>query len=210
MISKKDEIMLIFAKSPWKKYSFSELKKISKKKSNSYLQKVIRELIKDNLIISEKIEHISIYSLNISSSKAKSYAGFVLESHAWNKEHVPKQDIQNLMNRINYKSYVFLITGSYANGTQTKKSDIDVVILIESGLEPKKIHSELKLASKLNIPNVHLYVFTYSEFRDMILNKEVNYGKEIIKNNLIFAGGQIFLEIIKEAMENGFNERVLN
>ena len=117
--------------------------------------------------------------------------------------------MQKLMDKINYKNYVFLITGSYVRGTQTKNSDVDVVILIEDGLEPKKVSAELKLQSELNIPKIHLYVFKYSEFIQMLTNKEANYGKEIIKNYLILTEGQILLKIIEEAIKNGFNDRSL-
>jgi len=210
MITKEAELLLTFAKEPWKKYGFSELKKVSKKKSNSYLQRVIERLVKEEIITLEKVEHLPIYSLNISSSKARAYAGFVLEHYGWNKKKIPHKDIQKLINKIHYKDYVFLITGSYAKGTQTKHSDIDIVILIEDSLNPKEVYAELKLQAELNIPKIHLYVFKYSEFIQMLTNKQTNYGKEIVNNCIILTEGQVYLRIIKEAIENGFNDKELD
>ena len=57
----------------------------------------------------------------------------------------------------------------------------------------------------MNIPPIHLYVFRNREYIEMLSNKEANYGKEIARNNLILAGGQIHLKLISEAMQNGFN-----
>ena len=45
------------------------------------------------------------------------------------------------------------------------------------------------------------------EFVEMLLNNEANYGKEIVKNNLILCGGQIFMQIIKEVIDNGFDDK---
>ncbi len=209
MITKEAELLLIFTREPWKKYTFTELKKKSGKKSKSYLQGFIEKFVKEDIILQEKVGHLPIYSLNLSSSKARAYAGFVLEHEGWNKRNIPYKDMQKLMDKINYKDYVFLITGSYVKGTQTKHSDIDVVIFIEDSLEPKKVYAELKLQSELSIPKAHLYVFKYSEFIQMLTNKEANYGKEIIKNYLILTEGQVYLKIIDEAIKNGFNDKTL-
>jgi len=209
MITKEAELLLIFAREPWKKYTFTELKKTSGKKSKSYLQSFIGKFIKEGILLQEKVGHLPIYSLNLFSTKARDYGGFVLEHDGWNRKSIPFNDMQKLMDKINYKEYIFIITGSYAKATQTKHSDIDVVILIEDNLEPKKVYAELKLQCELNIPKIHLYVFKHSEFIQMLTNKEANYGKEIVKNYLILTEGQIYLKIIEEAIKNGFNNRAL-
>jgi len=209
MITKEAEILLIFAKEPWKKYTFTELKKVSKKKSKSYLQSFTKKFVKEGIITQEKVGYLPVYSLNQSSEKARVYAGFVLEHDGWNRKSIPYKDMQKLMDKIGYKDYVFIITGSYVKGVQTKQSDVDVVILIEDNLEPKKVYAELNLQTELNIPKIHLYVFKYSEFLQMLTNKEANYGKEIIKNYIVLREGQVLLKIIGDAIKNGFNDRSL-
>jgi predicted nucleotidyltransferase len=210
MITKEAELLFIFAKEPWKKYTFTELKKISGKKSKSYLQSFVKKFVKEGILLQEKVGHLPIYSINLSSSKARNYAGFTLEHDGWNRKNIPFRDMQELMNKINYNGYIFIITGSYAKGTQTKNSDIDVVILIEDALEPKSVYAELKLRSELNIPRIHLYVFKNSEFIQMLTNNKANYGKEIVKNLIVLTEGQIYLKIIEEAIKNGFNYKSLN
>ena len=63
------------------------------------------------------------------------------------------------MHKIPANFFILLITGSYANNTQKKNSDIDIVIICDNSFEPKKIYSELKHESEMNIPPIHLYVF---------------------------------------------------
>lgn len=205
MITKESEILYLFAKEPWKKYTFTELRKVSKKKSKSYLDRVIKRFVKGKIIKQESVGHLPVYSLNLALTKAKVYAGFVLEHHGWNKKRIPYGDLQKIMDKIPYKSYILMITGSYANGRQTEKSDIDIVVLIEDYATPKRVYAEISQPCELNIPPIHLYVFKHSEFVEMLCNKEANYGKEIVKNNLILTNGQVYIKLIHEAIENGYN-----
>ena len=40
--------------------------------------------------------------------------------------------------------------------------------------------------------------------KEVLLDKEENYGKEIFKNKLLFRNSERYYELIKEAIENGF------
>jgi hypothetical protein len=209
MLNKEAEILHLFAKEPWRKYTFTELKKASGKTSKSYVEGVIKKFVKEGILSQESVSHLPLYSLNVSSAKARAFAGFVLEYFGWGRRGVPYADLRRIMDKCPYESYVFIVAGSYASGKQTGKSDIDVAILVEDACEPKKVYAELSHACELNIPPVHLYVFRHSEFGNMLFNKEANYGKEIAKNHLILAGGQTYVKLIGEAIENGFDGKRL-
>jgi len=95
-----------------------------------------------------------------------------------------------------------VITGSYVKGKQTAKSDLDLVLIVPNDV--KKVTARLKQFCELSIPEIHLYVFTDDEFKQMLLDEKHNYGKEIVKNNLIFYGAEAYYKIMFEAMKNGF------
>lgn len=204
MIKKEGEILHYFASEPWRKYTFTELKKASKKKSKSYLALSLKKFVKNNILKREMIGKLPVYSLNISSTKARIFAGFILENDAWKKKQIPYKDMEKIMRQIPTKNYVFIVTGSYAKNKQTEKSDIDVVILVDDAIETKRVYAELSHACEMNIPPIHLYVFKNKEFLEMLLNKEANYGKETVLNNLILCGGQVYIQLIAEAMNHGF------
>ncbi len=210
MLNKESEILYCFAKEPWKKYTFTELKKNSGKKSKSYVEMVIKKFINEGIIKQSFVGHLPIYSLNLASTKARVFAGFVIEYYGWNRKNIPYSDLQAIDDKIPYKNHVLIVTGSYASGKQTKKSDIDVIVMVEDSSEPKKIYAELSQYCELNIPQIHLYVFKHSEFKEMLCNREGNYGKEIAKNCLILTGGQVYIKLIGEAMENGFDDKYLS
>lgn len=210
MLNKESEILYCFAGKPWRKLTFTELMESSKKKSRSYLDRSIKGLMGDGILKQEPIGRTYIYSIGLASSKAREYAGFVLEHHGWTRKGLPHDDLQRIMDKMPYRGYVFMVTGSYASGRQTRESDIDAVVLVEDCCEPKKVYAELSQACELNVPRVHLYVFRYSEFRGMLSNKEANYGKEAAKNCLILSGGQVYMELVKEAIEHGLDGKRLS
>lgn len=195
---------------PWKKFTFREIKEFSKKTSKSYVSAVLKKMAREQIIQEEKVGNLRLYKLNHHSIKARIYAGFIAEQIAWNNPSLPHHQLQKAAVKVPTPFYIFLITGSYAKDTQKKTSDIDVVIIIDDAEETKRVYAQLKSTCELSIPEIHLYVFKKSEFLEMLINKEVNYGKEIAKNNLILHGAEIYYQIIDEAIEHGFDGQSLS
>ena len=209
MLKKEYEILLRFANEPWRKLTFQEVKKFTGKKSESYVYNSLKKFVRAGILKEEKAGNVVLYFLDIKSLKTRAYAGFISEYMAWSYKHIPYKDLQKIAEKIPAEFYIFIITGSYAKNKQKEVSDIDVAIIISDSAEPKKVYAQLKLACELNIPQIHLYVFKKTEFLQMLLNKEANYGKEIIKNNLLLYGGEGYYKILQEAIENGFNDKNL-
>jgi DNA polymerase sigma len=204
MLKKEYEIIWEIIKKPWKKFTFKEVKKLSGKKSESYIYNSLKKFVKQRILREEKIGNIILYLLNLDSLKTQNYAGFILEFLSWQRKNIPFEDIEGIASKIPTDFFILIITGSYADNTQRKDSDIDLVIICDDTFEPQKIYSELKHECEMNIPKIHLYIFKRKEFLDMLLDKKANYGKEIIKNNIIFFGGEEYYKIVSEAMKNGF------
>jgi len=193
----------VFLKEPWKSLTYSDIQKLSGKKSKAYIYKELGRLKELKLISLEKIGKRSIiYSPKLNSAFSQSYWGFLHESVSWGKKKFPFQIIENLKNKIPTSFFTLLVTGSYANDGYNSKSDLDVVIITEEDV--KKVYSELRLESETSIPKVHLFVFNKKDFIEMVVNKKENYGKEIVKNCLIFFGGGSYYSMLWEAMSNGF------
>ncbi|RLI96379.1 MAG: hypothetical protein DRO96_03250 [Candidatus Aenigmatarchaeota archaeon] len=205
MLKKEYEILLPLIKQPWKGFTFKEVKKLSEKKSESYVYNSLKSFVKRGVLKEERVGNVVLYRLAIKSLKTQAYAGFAAEYVAWNQKHIPYRDLEKIAEKIPTSFYTFIITGSYANKTQKKESDIDVVLMVDDALETKQVYAELSHFCEMNIPKIHLYVFKKSEFLGMLIDKKANYGKEIVKNNLLLFGAENYYKIIGEAIENGFN-----
>lgn len=194
--------MDVFVKNPTIAYLFNEVKDSIKSKSESYTYNSLNSFVKEGILQKEKKGGLGIYKI-ANTSKSISFLSLVAEYKAWNKKDIPLDSINEIINKININFFVLLVTGSYVKGKQTPKSDLDVVLIVPDN--PKKVMARLRHFCEMNIPSVHLYVFSDDEFKQMLLDEKHNYGKEIVKNNLIFYGGEIYFKIIFEVMKHGFS-----
>jgi len=197
-------IDLAFLKEPWKKLTYSEIQKITKKRSKGYIYSALKRLEEEKIIITEKVGKSVLYILNLSSISAQSYAGFLQEYVSWNQGSIPLNIIENIKNKIPTKFFILLLTGSYAKKAQSKKSDLDIVIICDDKVDIKSIYAQISHEGETSIPLVHPYVFTSKQFLDMLLDEEENYGKEAVRHNFIFYGGSQYYAIMNEAIKHGF------
>ncbi|MDP3027858.1 MAG: nucleotidyltransferase domain-containing protein [Nanoarchaeota archaeon] len=203
ILKKQYEIDRVFLEKPWNSLTYSEIQKLSKKKSKGYIYKEIKRLIENKLIKFNKIgKRTILYNLELNTALAQQYWGFLKEYTSWNTNRFNFKIIENIKNKMPTAFFTLIVTGSYAKATFTKNSDLDVVII--SNIESKLIYSELKYETETTIPKVHLYVFTSKQFLEMLQDKKENYGKEISRNNLIFLGGAPYYSLLAEAISNGF------
>jgi hypothetical protein len=201
MLNKTHLLLEIFAKEPWKEFTFKEIKKLSKSKSESYVYNTLNYFVKEQVLIRENAGNVVLYKIS-HNSKTSAYLGFVSQYCTWKKK-LPFVNLEAVKLKVPTDYFSMLITGSYARGEQTKDSDIDLVII--SSIDPKKVYAELNHICDMSIPKIHLYVFTDEEFLQMLLDKKPNYGKETAKNNLIIHGGEAYYRIIMGAIDNRFN-----
>jgi len=92
--------------------------------------------------------------------------------------------------------YILLLFGSYAKGTATKTSDIDLFFIIQDqqNIEPfrKKVKAVL---GKLDYP-VEFEISTMNWFYAMLGDKNT-VGREIFKANLILHNAESYLHLVK-------------
>lgn len=201
MLKKNYKILEVFVKNPTITYLFQEVKGYTDSKSESYTYNSLKYFVKEGVLDKSIRGGISIYKI-AKNSKAISFLSIAAEYNTWNKKNLPFDNIKELVSKLNIAYFTFLVTGSYAKETQTAKSDLDVVLIVPK--DSTKIFNNLRHFCEMSIPSIHLYVFTDKEFLDMLLDVKANYGKEIVKNNLLIYGAGAYYKIIFEAMKNGF------
>ena len=204
MLTKEHTILEPFAKEAWKKFTFKEVKKLSHNKSDNYVHTVLKRFVTLEILQEQRIGNNLVYSLSKNVSSLNTI-GFVVEYNANNAKHIPRQNIQKIISKIKTAFYIFIVTGSYAKAKQKETSDLDIVIICDNKHEPNAILSQIKLESELMVPEIHPYIFTQEQFYQMLTTKEENYGKEIVRNNLIITGGKFYYLILMEAIQHGFN-----
>ena len=77
MLKKQFEILLQFVKEPWKKFTFKDVKKFTRKKSESYIYDSLKEFVKKDILIEEKAGNVILYSIHIKKLKTQMYDVFM-------------------------------------------------------------------------------------------------------------------------------------
>lgn len=204
MITKKQLLIFgIFMKNLFKEYTFNEIKKYSKEKSNSFLQNALKTFIKENIIKERKINNSKLYFLNHDNEIIYSYFDLITQK---NLQKQIKDSINVLENELNKHTlfYSMAVFGSYASNEQKKNSDLDIAIFVEEESKRKIVEAVINSVKNKSLLNVDGHVITKNEFLEMLGDEKANLGKEIARKHLIISNPKIFYSMLKRGMENGF------
>ena len=192
------KILELFRKELFLKISIRELMKKINSKSYQRVYEAVEDLAKKKILISEKLGNTNLISLSF-YREAILLLGFLDEKEATKMPNYSKiLDIKEI------SDYLILVTGSYAKGNPNKKSDMDLAIIVPDKEDVVSVQKLVENQTMLFVPPIHLYVFRKKDFIEMLKSKEENYGKKIVKNRVIFKNAQMFYELVKEAIENGY------
>lgn len=203
MITKEKTILEPFVVQPWRRFTFREVKMLSKNTSDNYVHKCLKRFVQDNVLSVKRVGNCLTYSLN-NSFICLNTVGFLAEYKTSTAKHLPFKNIQTLIDKIRSFFISVIITGSFAIAKQKKTSDLDIVLICDDATDPDSILAQIKLESELMLPEVHPFVFTQEQFYSMLIAREENYGKEIARKNLIVSGGSAYYSIVLEAIKHGF------
>ena len=200
-------ILDIYRKDPFERYTVREIMRKLGKKSYSWVFLAVRKLERIGLVCVQKRGNSNWCFAALDNPLTITHLAFIEEVDANSKKGLPKENLVELVNTIPLAYFSFIITGSYASGKTTPKSDLDIVVLVEDGVSTKRILTTLKNKGELMIPEVHPYVFTRSEFLQMLLDPHENYGKQVSENRLILLGANNYYRILRDAARRGFKSQ---
>ncbi|MFW6272238.1 MAG: nucleotidyltransferase domain-containing protein [bacterium] len=183
----KYKVVLFLAKKN-ESYTLHELSKQVKIPYTTLLR-VVEELTDvTTIIVKGKAKLIQIKWNDITTSM------LVVASFEEKKEFLKKHPlIKKISEQVQDVALVF---GSYAKGTQTKNSDIDLITINAKG-EKSVSFSNLEILYDIKINPMF---FTKKEFKLMLQDKEENVVKQALKNHVLINGFKEFWEDVKNAI----------
>ncbi len=174
------------------------------KRSYHYIYDNAQELIKQKILDQKTRGHSTVCTLNLKNEKTKALLILysITESELFFNKKPPLKSLCNeltntLINKVDIISIILF--GSYAKGTETKQSDIDLLIIVEkrgqNDLIPREIYAlEAKYGQEIN-----QIVVNKKMFQDMLKNRaELNVGKEALANHIILYGAELFWKLVME------------
>ena len=200
--NKKIELLKVWENNLFSEFSISEIMKLSKKKTKTWVFNTLKLFVKYKILNSRRKGNLDIYSLNLKNPISTQLLQYLEVQENLNFTKI--ELISEIIEKIPIKNYSFIVFGSYAENKQVKDSDLDICFLIESKEAEKKIgpyFNEIKLNYDVNIDEHYI---TFSEFIEMLLRDEENLGKQIFRKHKNFFNPDIYYQLVREAYKNGF------
>lgn len=188
------KIIDLLARNTERKFTINEIAK-SLQNYYSFVHRTVNRLAKDSVIIKEKAGKSYLCSINLGAEKT--FALMQLselekknEFYSSNKElKVILEDfVRSVESTANPISIVLF--GSYAKGTATKESDIDILLISKPKSSIDKITKEVyaKYGKEINAVLVTSDDFKKQKDKDLI--------KEIIKEHYVLYGVEKFVNLV--------------
>jgi len=187
------KIIDLMGRNQEKRFTINEIAKVLSE-SYSFVNKVINRLIKDKVIIKERIGNAYLCSLNLKNDKtiALLHLNEVNRKEEFYKENKEvKLILEDFLEKLKLrfkKNLIFVVLfGSYAKGNATKRSDIDIMVACKRKVDITHIIKETHAKYGKEIIPI---LITSTEFEKQ---KEKPIIKEIIKYHYLLYGFEDFI-----------------
>ncbi len=151
--------------------------------SVDYALKKISELVKQ-----KKSGNQINYFLDYSKEMLSPALGAVEHSRLDRLPAKVRMSVNDFLKGLNDKPIIAIIFGSYAGGTYTKNSDIDILLVFQADSNPKEIENlAKKIGMKTNTRLNPIYM-GYKEFRESFHDPTKEFFKKLKKDKIIIIG----------------------
>lgn len=202
-----DKIIKLFYDDVYSEFTINELA-TKTKISYSYVHRQVEELEGRGILIVNQRTNRKYCKPNYNNTEVKT--SFVKISNQIADDFLKKSDkiffiVEKLLSVLPKKTDFNLLSivlfGSLAKGTDFKKSDIDLFILVPSKKKYDEIiDMECVALSKGFGVEINPMVSEPTNLLTMLKDKEHNVAKEILKNKIILFGAEKFWELILEVI----------
>ena len=191
-------ICSVFKKDIFISLTFKQIKQQSRQKSNNIVQIALREFQKQDIVKTKEIGDVATYSLNLNNNLTLSYLNLINDSGI-SKSKIPQKILDEIQNRIfrHTEFFILIIFGSYAKNEATPKSDLDIVVIVETKRTKKDITPFLETIKRREVIPIDYHIFSRTEFLEVINADSENVGKQIFKNNIVYYGYVPYCNIIE-------------
>lgn len=106
--------------------------------------------------------------------------------------------INDFLKELETKPIIAVIFGSYASGTYTKSSDIDILLVFQKIEDSKKIENTAKKISMKTNTQLNAIYLDYQEFKESFHNPTKEFFKKLKKDKIILIGIEWWRQLINE------------
>ena len=162
----------------------------------SFVHRTVNRLNKDGVIIKNKAGKSYLCSLNLENEKTLALLQ-LSEIEKREKFYYANKELKLILEDFvetvesHHKNTVAIVLfGSYAKGTATKESDIDILLISKEKIEIEKITKEIYAKYGKEVIPITMILNDFKKQKDMALIKE------IMENHYILYGVENFVKLV--------------
>ena len=160
----------------------------------------VQDLVKQHIFTTEKVPPVQIVSihpeapLDVLIAVEARRKQELLERYTW-----IELLLKDLLSYTNDYFFILAVFGSYAKGTQTSKSDVDILLIVPG----KENLSLFESAMRKIYTNVKkdTTVVTTDEFIEMIKSNKFNVGTEAKKHHILLYGAEQWYNLMRKVQQ---------
>ncbi len=161
----------------------------------------VQRLAKKGVLLKKRQANLDLCSLNIKRDLTWVYCGEMLRANDFLKAH---SELISFFNSVKEKVktlfYSLIVFGSYAKGTETAHSDLDLLIIAQSRELGEEIERIISAETIFLKTKVHAIVLAEAEFTAGLKEKKPSIATEAIKNHIIIAGTEAFYNAVRQTI----------
>lgn len=188
------KIVDLLARNAERKFTINEIAK-SLGEYYSFAHRIVNRLINDGVIVKEKAGKSWLCSINLENEKTTALIQ-LSEIEKKNEFYISNKELRVITEdfiksaKSTVKPISIVLFGSYAKGTATKQSDIDILLISKSKTGIDKITKEIyaRFGKEINVIAITTRDFKKQKGKALI--------REIVKNHYVLYGVERFIGLV--------------
>jgi hypothetical protein len=155
-------------------------------------------LAKQKYIIAEKRRPVTYCRLNFKGNSALlAYIEAVRAGRFLAKHRDIEVIVNSLVEKIASPFFTLMLFGSYVKGTASKRSDLDVLFVVQSRDMDGEVSSAVGSVARVSPIGVHNVILTGEEFAQLLKQKSPNVAWEAVENRIVPYGAESLFKILE-------------
>lgn len=187
--------MEVLLPQPFKAYSIRQISTLIKT-SYALVHQSVNSLIHQKIIKTKKIGNSRGCQLNLSAEPQSLAVFSLMYSQKFLKKARFGFLIDEIKEKLNNTIYILILFGSYAKGTATKRSDIDLLLVVQNEAEIEPLERKIKSVLSNTNFEVDFEVITVSWLLKMFDEKN-SIGREALDSSVILHGAEQYYHLVR-------------
>ena len=189
------KVMEIVMPQPFRSYSIKEISRLIKS-SYALTHESVKQLVEKKTIKTKKIGNSTSCQLNLSANPQLLAVSSLVYSHKLLSKVQFGFVIDEIKDKFDDLIYIMILFGSYAKRKATKKSDVDLLFVVQNEKDVEKTKKRVKsVISSTNI-NVEFETVTIAWLLKMF-EERYSVGREVLEGSVVLHGAEQYYTLVR-------------